>query len=221
MKYNLMVRSWAKSGETIARKHKAIFDTLAELPPPWGLQGNAPPEIPDPGADLGCGVTISKLLGKGISGRVYYDYRRTFSGIESSEASFADFLDMSFNPIKVDFKQLVVDVLPKLIVAFDAYIAHIGDDKFVDLDFDAKRQYPWEGDRRLLVYRITPVCYMDSSICRLNFNLTPEQIAERLEGHVERVCLIHNGIYVVVTSDPLPVEQADVLCHEIKRIIVA
>jgi hypothetical protein len=53
------------------------------------------------------------------------------------------------------------------------------------------------------VYRINTVNYFDRELCRRAFNLSPEEIAHRLEGKVERVSLLLDGVLLIVTSELL------------------
>ena len=180
---------------------------------PWGIGGADIPEPPDPGSNLGAGISISKLLGKGISGRVYYVYRRELEDLGMHD----DFLDMSFNPEKVDYKQLVCEVLPTIIIAFNAYFVEVGDTEFCHVDFDAESAAG--GDSRSRVYRIRPVFFLDNILCDRAFGLQPDVIARRIENYVEKVMFINNGIYTVANSQPLRFEEADKLCWELKRMI--
>ena len=91
--------------DPIAAKHARFFAELSKISAPWGIAGNPIPASPDPGRNLGVGVSISKLLGKGISGRAYYVYRRDFEDLGMHD----DFFDMTFNPTKVDYKRLLRD----------------------------------------------------------------------------------------------------------------
>jgi hypothetical protein len=214
MKYELMIRSRAVKTDPIAAKHTRFFAELSKIPAPWGIAGAPAPEPPDPGRDLGAGVGISKLLGKGISGRVYYVLRRDFEDLGMHD----DFLDMSFNPTKVDYKRLVQDELPKIISAFGAYFAELGDAEFVHIDFDAERQAGM-GDTRFGVYRIRPVSFFDKTLCERAFGISPGEIARRLEGSVEQVSLLNDGVYIIGSSEPLGIEDADKLCWEMKRLL--
>lgn len=219
MKYDLVMRSWARCNESIAMKHEAVFTGLARVPPPWGIGEQTPPEAPDPGSSLGCGVTISRMLGKGIHGRVYYDFRRRFDGWEVTPDVHDDFLDMSFNPERVDYRQLVVDSAPQLALLLNAYIVEIGDAEFVHMDFNAIRQEPWEGDRRLFVYRVFPVSFFDGMMCHRAFGMRPEEVLQRVKGTAEDVRLVGDGVYILGSSDPLPLAEADRLTWELTECI--
>lgn len=214
MKYETMIRSRAKRVESIAEKHKRFFTQLSEISPPWGIKGAVVPEPPAPGGNLGVGVSVSKLLGKGVSGRAYYVFRREFEDLGMHD----DFFDMSFNPAKWDYRQFAYDVLPKYIVAFDAYFAQVGHVEFGHVDFDAERNFG-SGDTRFGVYRVRPVSFFDRILCERAFGINPREIAARLQGSVESVELLQDGVYVIGSSQVMKFEEADSLCWKIKRRI--
>jgi hypothetical protein len=214
MKYELMVRSRAKQDESIPSKHAAFFLELSKISAPWGIDGHAPPPAPDPGVALGAGAPFSKMLGKGIKARVYYVFRREFKDLGMHD----DFFDMSFNPMQAPYKQLLYEVLPRYILGFDAYYAHVGDSEFGYLDFDAERQAGF-GDTRFGVYRVYPVMYCDAVLCDRSFGRTPKEIIARLQGRVEHATLIKDGVYIIATSEPLELERANKLSWEVKKAI--
>ncbi|MCG8448856.1 MAG: hypothetical protein MI725_04645 [Pirellulales bacterium] len=214
MKYQLDVCARANQHESIEQKHAKFFSRLREIPHPWGIDGQEAPPAPDIGGNLLVGVTISKLLGKGIRGQICYQFRYDFP---EDIAMYDDFVDLSFNPERVDYKQLVCKILPVYIDAFDAYRARIYEEEFVHIDFDKERAFP--GDNRNSVYRVTPVSFYDETLCQRAFHLTAAEIVERLSGKIEDVRLLHNGVYIIGSSEPLPLEEADRLCWDMKRWI--
>ena len=129
-----------------------------------------------------------------------------------------DFFDMAFNPKKVDYEQLVIRVLPRLIIAFDAYYAELGDREFVYMDFDAARAAGL-GDTRHGIYRVYPVSYFDNVLCQRAFGISAGDVVTRLTGCAERAELVNGGAYVIGSSKPLELEEADKLCWAMKDCI--
>jgi hypothetical protein len=216
MKYELMLRSRANPREPIEAKHKRFFSRLREMPQPWGIAGHEPPPAPDCGTHIAAGATISKLLGKGIRGQVYYQYRYEYL---EDIGMYDDFVDLSFDPRRVDYRQLVLEALPAYIHAFEGYLARIEDDAFFDADFPKEREL--RMDDRHFVYRVHPVSFYDATLCKRAFGLSPKQVADRLYGRIEDVRLIHNGVYLIGSSAPLEFEQADRLSQDMKRWIMS
>lgn len=215
MKYDLMLRSRAKPHEPYEEKHARFFARLRDMPQPWGLAGQEPPVYPKMGSHELDGVRFGKLLGKSIRARAIYLYRHP--GLAKDIGMNDDFIDMSFNPEKVDYQSLVREALPLYIEAFDGHLAEIKDDGFTYIDFDA-----WQAsgkDGRNGVYRVAPVAFFDRLLCQRAFVLSPEQIADRLSGRIEEVRLIHDGVYLIGSSEPLDLETADKLSWDMKRWI--
>jgi hypothetical protein len=215
MKYELMLRSRANPRESIEAKHKKFFARLREMPEPWGMAGHELPPTPDCGKDTACSAKLSKRLGKGISGYVYYLYRYDFP---EDIGMYDDFIDLSFDPRRVNYRQLVLDALPAYVEAFDAYTVRVEDDAFFDGDFPKMREL--RMDDRHSVYRVHPVSYFDATLCKRAFGLSPKEVAERLDGRIEAVRLIHNGVYLIGCSEPLEFGLADQLSCDMKRWIL-
>lgn len=217
MKYELMLRARANPRESIEAKHERFFARLRDMPHPWGIAGQQAPQPPDVGGHELIGTTISKLLGKGVRGQICYLYRHDGLATED-RAMNDDFVDLSFDPRRVDYRQLVLEALPAYIGAFHGYLAEVFDEEFTHSDFDAWRA---SGiDSRDGVFRVHPVTFYDATLCQRAFSLSPKQVAERLYGRIEDVRLIHNGVYLIGSSAPLEFEQADRLSQDMKRWIM-
>ena len=72
----------------------------------------------------------------------------------------------------------------------------------------------WEaGDRevdyRHGVFRIHPVSFFDRQLCVRALGLQPEAVISRLAGKVEKAELYYDGVLIVSSSRPLPLEAAD------------
>jgi len=216
MRYELDIRARARTEETIEHKHDTFMKGLTAIPQPWGLGGRQAPPAPDPGSELSAGLSLKKFLGKGVySANVCYEYRREFR----DEGSDDDLIAIDLNPRKADYRSLVLDVFPAYVRAFGAYLGEIGDVEFTHVDFDK------EGELKLNcrndVYRIRPVSFFDAELCRRAFGLAPTDIVVKLQGKVERVSSICNGVYIVGSAEPLEFEDADRLCWQIKEWIMS
>jgi hypothetical protein len=215
MKYDLDIRSRTTEAVSINDRHSKLMGEWSRIASPWGIPPEKTPAAPDPGADIGAGVSLTRVLGKVKRVQVYYCFR--WSGLRD-EGCCDDFIDMAFNPLKVDYAGFVREVLPRLILAFDAYLAELGDNEFVHIDFDrSRREAP---DCRSDVYRVWPVSFYDELLCRRAFALKPAAIADRLKGVAEHVELLGDGVYIVGSSRPLPLSEADELCKRLKSAIL-
>lgn len=216
MKYDLMIRSRGNPEKPYEEKHERFFARLRELPGPWGMMGQESPSAPSCGREIAADSPLGKLLGKGIRGFAYYRYR--YPGLGEDISMNDDFVTLTFNPEKVDYQSLICQALPAYIEAFDGYLAEIRDDGLFDDDFEAKRKLKTED--RETVYRVHPISYFDRLLCRRAFDRTPEQVAAHLSGKIEEVRLLHDGVYLIGSSRPLPLAEADKLSWDMKRWIL-
>jgi hypothetical protein len=165
---------------------------------------------PAPGSALSATLKASDLLGKGPRGGVVYQFRRPFR----DEASQDDWIDISFNPARIDYDALIGQVFLDYAAAFDAYYADISDDEFIYMDFD--RQKEIGRDKRHGLFRLSPITYMRQDFCRRALGLSPAQVVERLKGGVEVAREALDGVFIVLTSQVLATEQMDTICWEAK-----
>lgn len=211
MKYNLEIRAVALQSQSIEEKHNAFLSGLVGIPAPWGIDQVRP--APDPGSGLSATLKVAKLFGKGLRGDLVYQFRRPFR----DDASQDDYLNMVFDPGKVNYQELVYTVLLRYVVAFGGYYAEISDDEFIFMDFDQRRQMG--VDKRHAVYRIPPVCYLHRDLCIRALGMSPEKVVAQLKGKVEDVQEIHDGVFIVLTSKVLPTAEMDTLCWEAKSYL--
>ena len=73
---------------------------------------------------------------------------------------------------------------------------------------------------RFKVDQIWPVSFYDDLLCRRAFNLTPTEVKERLNGKIEHARLLHNGVYLVGSSQVLSLVDAQRLCRETKSALL-
>lgn len=212
MRYNLEVRSIARAEQSISSKHAEFVSNLLGIPEPWGVREQLP--APDPGSGLSASLKLSKILGPGLKGDLVYQLRRPFR----DEAAHDDWLNMSFDPAKVRYEELVYSVFPRYVAAFDAYYGEIADDEFVFMDHAARARL--KVDKRKALYRIAPVSFLDDSFCRRALGMDIEAVEARLAGKVEKTSRIGAGILIVLTSQILPTESMDKLCWSVKQLLV-
>jgi hypothetical protein len=211
MKYNFEVRSIAREAQSIVEKHDIFVRHTQHLPSPWKTSLDR--AAPEPGAALSGALKVSDLFGKGLAGRVVYQFRRPFRDDSSQD----DWIDVSFNPAKIDYRQLIDQVFLDCAAAFDAYYADIADDEFIYMDFDRLRELGI--DRRQGLYRLPPVSYLRLDFCQQALGLSPAGIVERLQGKVEVVREALDGVFIVLTSEILPTDEMDAACWRVKNLL--
>ena len=209
MKYNLEIRAIARQEQSIEDKHQSFLGALDGLPTPWGLVQPVP--APDPGSGLSASLKVAKLLGKGLRGDLVYQFRRPFR----DEASQDDYINVTFDPERIDYKQLVANIFLRYVSAFGGYYADISDDEFIFMDYDKRREL--RIDKRHNIYRISPVSYLSKELCLKALGLTPDQVVERLQGKVEAVRTALDGVLIVLTSKALPTAEMDEICWKVRN----
>jgi hypothetical protein len=208
VKYNLEVRSIAQRSQSIAEKHDTFVRGVQHLPPPW--KASQAVTAPDPGSALSGVLNASDLFAKGVRGNVVYQFRRPFR----DEGSEDDWIDLSFNPAKIDYDTLISEVFLGYAAAFDAYYADISDDEFIYMDFDRMKEA--RIDKRHSLYRLAPVSYMRRDFCKRALGLSPAQVAARLQGEAEVAREALDGVFVVLKSLVLATEEMDAICWKAK-----
>jgi hypothetical protein len=215
-RYWLVLHARADEAVSVEQKHARFFGGIKGVPEPWGLGDRPAPPAPKFKGGSSASVGMTKFFGGGVHrAMMSYRYRRLLS----DEGLSDDLLNIVFNPAKVDLRNLVYEVVPRYIEAFDAYLLEFFDDQMIDLAAEELKGAP--VNPRQYVHRVGMVSFFDGVLCRRAFGLTPAELAGRFEGKIEHVQLMHNGVYLVGTSQLLPLDAARTLCGEMKALATA
>lgn len=211
-RYWLVFHARPDESVSIQDKHANFFAHTACLAGPWGIG-----QRPVPPLEVGHGATVLNLkpfLGQGIY-RAMLDYsiRRT----PTDNALDDDGLTVTFNPGQIDTRNLIDVVIPVYIKAFDAYLVEYFDDRMIDIAAEDLKGVVFNP--RQHIYRVGLVSYFDEQLCRRALNLTPAQVAKRVQDKAERADLLHAGVYIVGASVPLPLEVALAKCRELTTAV--
>lgn len=216
-RYWLVFHSRAVEAVSAEEKHNRFFESIKGLPVPWGLGDRPAPPAPDFRRSSSAAIGLTKFFGDGVHrAMMTYVYRRLLEDRGSSD----DLLNITFNPAKVDVHHLIYTVIPKYVEGFDAYLVEYFDDKLIDLAWDIPPEQRVHTDPRFGVNRVNVVSFYDELLCRRAFNLTPAEVMKRLQGKVEHVQLLHGGVYLIGTSQVLPLDGAQKLCQEMKSALL-
>lgn len=212
MRFNMEMRSIALEEQSIVEKHAQFISNLQGVPEPWGIRQQV--AAPEPGSGLSASIKVSKILGNGLKGDLVYQLRRPFR----DEAAHDDWMNVSFDPTRINYEELVYSVFPKYVSAFGAYYGEISDDEFIFMDHAARSRL--KVDKRNALYRIAPVTFWDASFCRRAMRMDVETVEARLSGKVEKVSRLGSGILIVLSSQILPTEAMDKLCWSAKQLLI-
>ncbi|WP_156948423.1 hypothetical protein [Marinobacterium jannaschii] len=221
-KYVMIFQHIPIISDGILERHRRFLNKQADISEPWRL----PTENSVSVSDIGKGELISitklrKFLGKGISGEVSYCLRKDHYLINNSSRD--DRLIYEFNPEKVDYKALVNDVFPELVRSFECYRAAIYDeDAFLPHWRELKRvnrEFGKDLNGRDGVFYINPVTYFSRSLCNLEFSISPDEIVSILDGKIEHVSLLLDGVLIRYSSEVLSETEYDAVDKYIRSLL--
>lgn len=222
--YELELRHRAAANEPITPRHDRLMRAMARYAPPWGLKGR---EIP-PAREVKPGELSSLVkfsgLAKGEMSYVKYPFRG--EKYLQDNAQFDDIAILPFDAAgSADrLRELFDEVLPAYVEAFDGYKATVCSSQVRMADWKrVVEQCAATGkdvDGRDGVYRIHPANFWDRELCRRAFGLAPEKIVERLQGKVEGVSRLGEGVLLVAESKiPLPQEGYEKLDARVRPLL--
>lgn len=199
MKYELMLR--ARPGqEPVTTKHAEVSMLLQRVAGSWGVVGDLPP-VKEPATLPKCDVKLKGCFPRGVTGRISYQNRKYLA----DEGRFDDYLCLDFDPNRVDFSELLEVSFLALAGAFGAYRGHVGDQEFVQRDFDRAHAL----DNRDAVYRFHLANYFDSQLVTRAFGTTVSELTPMLEGVVHRVRVLGAGVMVATRPLAVHLEEAE------------
>jgi hypothetical protein len=216
----IQLRYRARADESIDERHTVVMSKLASIPKPWGLEGSDPVPVPDIGDGLAVQVEFAPDPSNDIGGYISYLFRS--DAYLKDHAQYDDLMIVEFDPEKVDFAYVAQTVFPAYVHAFGAYRATIIIDEDLALDdWDVicakNRETGFDVNGRDGVFRITPVNYFDRELCHRAFGLSPKEIFERLDGKVELVQLLEDGILLIASSKLLSRQEIELIDESIRK----
>lgn len=204
-KYRIGFRHRPHPEEDFLQRHAQFLQDIQHISDTWCINPQNLKQPSDMKGELVSVVQLSKVLPKGCNGYMCYSFRGKDYLIDAGRVD--DSINISFYPQKIDYPLLVNQLFPQIVQAFGCYRATIKDDDLIPGEFDIISDMVISGrangldiDGRDTVYRINAVNFYDSVLCMRAFGLTPQQILERLQGHVEQVSLLGNGVLIIYSS---------------------
>jgi hypothetical protein len=218
-RYRIVFRSRVDDSTGAGQRHQRFFENIRELGEPWGLGEHAVPPESDLISNAPAVVSFMQFAGNGIT-RTPVAYR--FSRLLLDDGSFDDTLAIDFDPTKVAVPELIQTVMPKYIDAFGAYRAEMYDEQWADFSYQNRTivgratvaSKPKESaNPRRSIERVDVVSFYDADLCSRAFGLSSAEVLKRLDGKVERVQLLRDGVYIVGASQVIPFDTAQELCR--------
>jgi hypothetical protein len=226
-RYTIIIHASVDESISAESRHAKFFDQIRDLPPPWTSGDRPPPRFPKLEFHAADVIGVKKFWSvPGIKiAELSYVTRRKLT----DDGYCDDGLVIDFNPIQLDYRLLIDTVLPRFIEAFDAYRAECYDEAFIEAAYEERKV---EGgtlytprvkeyvNPRYQVRQAWPICYFGERLCRRAFDLTPSEILTRVKPVVETARLLHDGVYIVGSSEVLPFERAQTLARQIYEAIL-
>ncbi len=209
MKYYLMIRSRPRPDDPIPQAHDRAMSQLKQLPPPWGLTCDPWPKAKDP-KDYAEVVILRKCFGPSITMTAKYQHRAALDDED-------DWFRVDFFSKKVDYAMLLDSALPAYIGIMRAYRAQLMPEDFLLNEANNIRDVPY----RTGVYNIAPANFFDRELCQQAFQLTPQQVLDRLQGKIAEGRIINDGAYVLATREILDLEQTRQLNASLKPLLTS
>jgi hypothetical protein len=218
-KLELSLRHRANYKESIGQKHQNFLKGINDLILPWNFKELD--KIPDIGTELIAVINLNKLFKKGINGYLSYPYRD--KSYLKDNAQYDDILILEFDPDVLDYSNLIKNILPTFIKAFNCYRATIQNIGIANKDWPLIIQKCNESgidvDGRDGVFRINSVNYYDEELCRRAFRLNPSDIVNRLSGKVESVSMLNDGVLLVYSKEVLPIDELEKIDANVKSLL--
>lgn len=223
-KYAVGFRHRPHPEEDFLQRHAQFLQNIQHISDSWCINPQNLKQPSNMKGQLVSVVQLSKVLPKGCHGYMCYSFRGKDYLIDAGRVD--DSINICFYPQKIDYTLLVNQLFPQIVQAFGCYRACIADEDLTPNDYNVISDMVISGrangldiDGRDTVYRINAVNFYDGRLCMRAFGLTPQQIYERLQGHVEQVSLLGSGVLIIYSSSILSDEEFAQIDSKIRPLL--
>lgn len=213
-------RHRAAQAESAAERHALVLDRLIPISELWQKD----PSGGKLDADGVFGAyDLTPFLPEGIAAALSYSAR--YQGYLQDQAMFDDVLTFQLEEsAAIRYEEFCLESFPRIATAFGSYRAAIVQDLPLAVNDYRKicklRQQPnLDVDGRDTVYRFHPVQFLDRELCRRAFRLEVDQVIARLQGQVEHVAALADGVYFVVTSGRVDRPQLEAIHRRVADLL--
>lgn len=214
MKIAAELRHRPRTDEPIEARHAKVMGDLMGIDPPWGLRGKQPVPVSPIGQDLQVEADLSAALAPGVKATLTYVFRS--ASYLRDEGQYDDCFFLDFDHASADYRSFVANIFPAYVRAFQPYRGTVVLDENLAVEdwdrvVDLRKATGKDVDGRDSVFRMGPVNYFDQELCRRAFGLAPEEVVSSLQGRVESVSMLLDGVLIVGSSHLLDREGLDKL----------
>lgn len=197
----------------IEQRHNHVMMGMSHIDAPLGFSGLEIPKVPECGDKLVTSYGVN-FKAKGINFVGTYNYRGT-AYVYEDFASYDEHFDYKFKLSNkaVDYRCVLNGQLPKIVTAFGAYKARVsydkygfyycggmGDDNSIYNKLRESKEIDVDG--RNNIYTLYPAQFWDAELCQRALGYGPEEVIARLQGRVQRVERLLDGVYLLINDDP-------------------
>jgi len=213
-KFDFHLRRRAVDGSDPERRHADFFRRVALLDRPWGSHESPVPPLDPFGVDVASVTSLTRWFGSPVV-RALLTYR--YPRLLEDDELYDDWLSVVMNVAKMDMEYALFIAIPCYIEAFGAYLVELYCEGATAIE---SARYPGAHiNFRRHARFIGPVNYFDEILCQRAFHMTPREVYERFDGRIEHVRIINNGVYLVGTSQVLPLEESVQVGDHMKALL--
>lgn len=220
-KYVIGLRHRPNPNDDIGIRHKRFISRQSEVSKIWAIPDAGVIDLPEITGELVSVIDLNYLTEERLDGQIVYSLRD--EKYLRDNAQYDDHVSIEFDPDKINYSDLVLNVFPIFVTAFESYRAAIYERKIARSDFREIIKSCSDSGKDINgrdgVYRINAINYFDRELCWRAFNLSPEQIIDRLEGKVESVSSLHDGVLLIYSSKFLDHDDLEKIDSEIRPLL--
>lgn len=147
--------------------------------------------------------TLSNCFPQKVSCHLTYQLPWTWDGAPDHPSS-DDSFDVTMTPNRSTYRDFVTSFVPAAIEAFKPYVATLGPDALLHIDWDEARKV----NGRKNVFRLYPVHYLADKLIHSAFKMPAAKFQTRMKPFYESVKEFHHGV-LLANPKPLTVEQCN------------
>lgn len=211
MKYIFEISHRASVSESAEAIHNSLINFLKETGTPWGI--NPEIEILFPGYKGGISaiIELKKQLSRNIRCTIMYAHRNALDNHQLSDDSIYYEIDSK----KIEYSDLVHNLIPKFIKFFNAYSAKLYPEDLIYEDFEKSRN----KNLRECIYRFYPVMYFDKELCNKALKVYPDRIIGMLNPVVIRSEILNEGVYYIASDEIFAVTECNEFDEKVRSLV--
>lgn len=220
-KIELEFRHRPNLNQTIDEKHQEFLLASSKISSPWGLKNIESCVLPEQEGNLTTTIKLSQNLEKILKGYVTYQLRSNH--YLEDKAQYDDVLFFEFNLKKINYLDLVSEIIPAYIRAFGAYRAAIRNMDLALEDWptvvEIANKTGKDIDGRDGVYRFNAVNFWDETLCLRAFGKMPSEISKILSSSEIKSEIVSGGAYTFLANEFPDIESLRLIDLKIKKLL--